>query len=90
MEVDEEVFRNDFNTIKEKVKKGKAHELSEGDTEYLGAFTKGRNKHDTRKQPFSKIEAKKRAYSLKNKYMTWVLNSYQYENDNTSKPEKNI
>ena len=88
MEVDEEVFKNDFNTIKEKVKKGKAHELSEGDTEYLGAFTKGRNKHDTRKQPFSKIEAKKRAYSLKNKYMTWVLNSYQYENDNTSKPEK--
>ena len=88
MEVDEEIFRNDFNKIKEKVKDGKAHKLSEGDTEYLGAFTKGRDKNDTRKQPSSPIRAKKRAYSLKKQYMTWVLNNYQYENDSLNDEKK--
>ena len=39
MSQDEEIFRNDFNIIKEKVKNGLAHELSEGDTSYLGACT---------------------------------------------------
>lgn len=71
---------SDWNTIKEdwiiiynKVKNGKAHELSESDTTYLSACTKGTNKESTRTQPFSPIKAKQRAFSLKNAYMTTLI-----------------
>ena len=75
MSQDEETFRNDFYIIKEKVKSGRAHELSEGDTSYLGACTKARTSKDRTRQPYSSILAKPRAYSLKNSYMTGILNS---------------
>ena len=35
------IIIDDYNQINEKIKQGKAHELSEGDTMYLGACTKG-------------------------------------------------
>lgn len=73
MSQDEEVFKNDFNIIKEKVKKGLAHELSEGDTSYLGACTKGATSKDRTTQPYSEISAKPRAFALKNSYMTALL-----------------
>ncbi|MDZ4910815.1 restriction endonuclease, partial [Clostridium perfringens] len=47
------VIKDDWNTIVNKIKKGKAHELSEGDTNYLAACPKGANKSSVRKQPFS-------------------------------------
>lgn len=75
MSADEEVFKNDFNIIKEKVLNGEAHLLSEGDTAYLGACTKGAKGTDQTKQPKSEILAKPRAYSLKNGYMTGILRS---------------
>lgn len=75
MSQDEETIKNDFYIIREKVKCGRAHELSEGDTSYLGACTKARTSKDRTMQPFSPILAKPRAYSLKNSYMTGILNS---------------
>lgn len=73
MSQDEDVFKHDFELIKEKVINGKAHELSEGDTSYLGACTSGATSADRTTQPFSDIAPKPRAYSLKNAYMTGIL-----------------
>ncbi len=70
---DFEIFNNDFEIIKGKVLDGRAHELSEGDTSYLGACTKARTSSDRTTQPFSDILPKPRAYSLKNAYMTGIL-----------------
>ncbi|WP_394883364.1 Sau3AI family type II restriction endonuclease [Clostridium baratii] len=75
MGVDEAIFRNDFNIIKSMVADGQAHELSEGKTSYLGAATKGKDSKDVVEQPNSNILAMKRAFSLKNSYMTGVLRS---------------
>lgn len=73
MSQDEEIFKNDFNLIKQKVLDGKAHLLSEGDTSYLGACTKGGKESKPRKQPNSSILAKPRAFSLKNSYLSGVF-----------------
>lgn len=67
------VIKNDWNTIINKIKKGKAHELSEGDTNYLAACPKGANKSSVRKQPFSEELAMQRAFSLKSSYMTSLI-----------------
>jgi DNA mismatch repair endonuclease MutH len=72
---DLEIIRQDWELIKNKVKEGKAHELSEGDTYYLGACTKGVNANSTRKQPYSDILAKQRAYSLKQGYVNHIIAS---------------
>lgn len=72
---DEEIFKNDFNIIRQKVRDGLAHELSEGDTSYLGACTKAATSNDRTSQPYSYVLAKPRAYSLKNSYMTGILRS---------------
>lgn len=75
-DIDFKIIKNDWNIISNKVKEGKAHELSERDTLYLAACTKGANKNSLRRQPYSKILAKQRAYSLKPSYMTTVYNEY--------------
>ena len=75
---DEDIIRNDFYLIKQKVCDGLAHELSEGDTSYLGACTKARTSKDRTSQPYSSIMAKPRAYSLKNSYMTGILRSIEH------------
>jgi DNA mismatch repair protein MutH len=72
------IIERDWNIIIDKVRSGKAHEISEGDTLYLGACTKGATAESTREQPFSTIRAKQRAYSLKQSYMTYILNAYVY------------
>lgn len=73
---DLEIIIEDYNFIKEKVDRGEAHKLSEGDTMYLGAATKASTSKDRRSQPNSDILAKPRAFSFKNSYMTYVLNEY--------------
>lgn len=73
---DLQIIRSDYNKIIQKIRDGKAHELSEGDTLYLGACTKSATSADRRKQPYSTEPAKPRAFSFKNKYMTYVLNHY--------------
>ena len=72
---DLEIIKKDWELIKQKIADGKAHELSEGDTFYLGACTKGANALSVRKQPFSKIRAKQRAYSLKQGYVNHIIAS---------------
>ncbi|MBS6028013.1 MAG: restriction endonuclease [Negativicoccus succinicivorans] len=70
------IIEHDWETIINKVRAGKAHEISEGDTLYLAACTKGANAGSVRPQPFSPVMAKQRAYSLKSSYMTQILNKY--------------
>lgn len=74
-DTDLEIIKQDWNLITDKVKKGKAHELSEGDTFYLGAATKGNKGGNLNMQPFSKILAKQRAYSFKQGYLNHIIAS---------------
>jgi DNA mismatch repair protein MutH len=76
---DLEIIKKDWELIKQKIADGKAHELSEGDTFYLGACTKGANASSVRKQPFSEIPAKQRAYSLKQGYVNHIIASIANE-----------
>lgn len=81
-ENDLKIIEQDYKIITDKIKAGKAHELSEGDTMYLGACTKGSTAEKSyREQSYPTetgefIKAKSRAYSYKNSYMTYVLNNY--------------
>lgn len=75
-EDDLEIIKNDWEIIVGKIRAGKAEELSEGDTMYLGACTKGANKNSLRQQPFSDVPAKQRAFSLKASYMTTLVRKY--------------
>lgn len=70
---DVEIIRDDWETIVGKIKEGRAHELSEGDTMYLAACTKGSKGSDRRSQPKSDIPAKPRAFALKPSYMNSVI-----------------
>lgn len=70
------IIRQDYNKISNKIHLGLAHELSEGDTIYLGACTKGANSNSLRKQPNSSIDAKQRAFCLKQSYLTEILRNY--------------
>lgn len=81
-EEDLKIVINDWNAIIKKIKDGKAHEISEADTMYLGACTKGANSKALREQPFSPIKAMQRAFCLKNSYMTQLVRKYigNYEN----------
>ena len=72
------IIKQDWEIIIAKIRAGEAHLLSEGDTMYLAACTKGANASSVREQPNSKIEAKQRAYSLKTTYMTRVLRKYVF------------
>ena len=76
---DLEIIKKDWEIIKKKIAEGKAHELSEGDTFYLGACTKGANALSVRKQPFSEIPAKQRAYSFKQGYVNHIIASIANE-----------
>lgn len=75
-EQDVKIIRHDYYIIISKIKAGKAHELSEGDTLYLGAAPKAATSKNRRKQPFSDELAKPRAFAFKSSYMTYVLNNY--------------
>jgi DNA mismatch repair protein MutH len=77
-ENDEAVIRRDWEVLREKVKEGKAHEISEGDTYYLGACRKGAGgpKETPQEQPFSKTAAKARAFSFKPSYMNRIIKGH--------------
>lgn len=78
-------IEQDWYTVINKIKAGKAHEISEGDTMYLGACTKGANANSTRKQPFSDIVAKRRAFCFKQSYMTQLVRKYIGDYSNVEK-----
>lgn len=67
------LIKRDYDTIADKVRRGEAHLLSEGDTMYLGAARKGQKGDGPQSQPFSTIKANKRAFSLKPAYMRYIL-----------------
>lgn len=67
------LIKKDYQTIADKVRRGEAHLLSEGDTIYLGACRKGQKGDSPQAQPNSVLKANKRAFSLKPAYMRYVL-----------------
>lgn len=72
------IIKNDYKKITSKIQSGKAHELSESDTEYLGASTKGSTAEKSNVAQYYNplIKAKTRAFCLKKSYMTYVINKY--------------
>ena len=73
-EEDLKIFVDDWNVIHEKIIKGRAHEISEGDTLYLSACRKGAgHDQDGRKQPSSDVLADQRAYSIKSAYLNHII-----------------
>lgn len=77
------IIKSDWEKIQAKVLQGKAHELSEGDTFYLGACRKGSGgtKEKLKSQPFSTIGAPGRAFSFKQGYLTKLILDVQGESE---------
>lgn len=75
----------DYEIVLNLISQGKAHEISESLTTYLGACTKGANGEALRIQPNSDIMAKQRAWSLKPSYM-----NYYYDKIKANKEEVSI
>lgn len=69
-------IKRDYEIIVNKIKEGKAHELSGSDTDYLEAATKAATSSDRTTQPFSDELAKPRAFAFKVGYMTSILRKY--------------
>lgn len=75
-EEDLKIIKHDWELIRKKIDDGKAHEISEGDTFYLGACTKGSTALKSyREQPKSEIRAKQRAFSLKQGYVNHIISN---------------
>lgn len=66
-EKDMNIIINDYKIIIDKILQGKAHEISEGDTMYLGACTKGATaaKSLVSQRYNENVKAKSRAFCLK-------------------------
>lgn len=86
------IIRRDWEYIIDQIRRGNAHNLSEADTMYLGACTKGATAVTSlRSQPFSDIKAPQRAFCLKNSYMTQLVRSKRIGYDKPVKVlDKNI
>lgn len=72
------IIIQDYLKIIGKIKAGKAHELSESDTLYLGACTKGSTALKSQVPQYygDRTLAKKRNYCFKRQYMDYVLHEY--------------
>lgn len=72
------IIRNDYSIIINKIENGLAQELSESDTMYLGACTKGATAATSYVPQFypPHTAAKRRAFCYKQSYMTYVINTY--------------
>lgn len=80
---DSKQLEEDWNTIVDKVRRGEAHLLSEGDTVLLGACTKGGNKEKSmQKQPYSDIPAPGRALCLKSSYIKSIYKTLAADREN--------
>ena len=89
---DIEIMRNDYNTILEKINSGHAEVISESDTEYLAACTKGPDSKHLVKQFNSSEMAKPRAFSLKPSFLTTIIKesmgeaAFEQINNQSKKP----
>lgn len=73
-EEDLKIFMDDWNVIHDKIVKGLAHELSEGDTLYLAACVKGSKGGANKKsQKIGGVLADQRAYSIKSAYLNHII-----------------
>jgi DNA mismatch repair protein MutH len=64
------IIENDWNIIMDMIRQGRAEDISEGMTQYLGAVTKGsKTAENQTTQPFSDKKAHRRAFSLRPTYM---------------------
>lgn len=79
---DLKIIIEDYKLITQKLKDGKAHEISEGDTFYLGACTKGATAAKSMQPQYygNHALAKKRAFCFKRSYMDYILNNYVLKN----------
>lgn len=77
-EKDLDIILEDYKIIVDKIISGNAHKLSEGDTKYLGACTKGSTAEKSLRPQYynDNIPAKRRAFSLKQSYMSYILRQY--------------
>lgn len=74
---DRAIIIRDYAIIKDYIKRGKAEELSESLTCYLGACTKGvDSKHTVTQYYPPHSETKTRAYCFKRQYMQYVIDTY--------------
>ena len=69
------LFKRDWEVIQGYVIKGRAHELSEGLTPLLGACTKSSDSKKRVKQRVGSVEAKPRAFALKQAFVTEIFRS---------------
>ena len=69
------LFKRDWEVIQGYVKRGQAHELSEGLTPLLGACTKSSDSGKTVRQREGDVEAKPRAFALKQAFVTEIYRS---------------
>lgn len=74
-------LKADWEWIRQAVVDGRAHELSEGDTFVLGACRKGSGgaSEKLRKQPFSEVGAKSRAFSFRQTFVNQILQTFGTE-----------
>lgn len=77
-EEDLKIIIHDYNLIVNKIRAGNAHELSESDTLYLGACTKGATAEKSLRPQYygDHTPAKKRNFCLKRQYMDYILHTY--------------
>ncbi|MEX1014293.1 MAG: Sau3AI family type II restriction endonuclease [Candidatus Paceibacterota bacterium] len=87
-EKDRQIIRKDWEKIINKIRAGKAHELSEGDTFYLGACTKSVNSDIRRDQLGDAPSAKPRAYSFKSGFMTYLIRGLMDVESVVKEPEE--
>ena len=73
---DIEIIKKDYDYILSKINEGRAEEISEGDTMYLGACTAGEGHGKLVPQPNSNVPVKKRKFCLKQSYFTQLVRKY--------------
>ena len=82
------IIIDDYNKIIGKIKNGKAETISESDTLYLGACTKGATSAKSLRPQFygDHSLAPKRAFCFKRQYMDYILNTYIIPDKTTYEP----
>lgn len=88
-EEDLAIIMQDYKVITDKIAAGKADELSESDTMYLGACTKGTTAEKSTVPQYYYApdkKARRRAFCFKTSYMTYVLNNYLVPGKDTYEP----
>jgi len=70
---DLKIVRDDWNKIVGKIKACKAHELSESDTLYLSACTKGSTAESSYREQSCGPKAKQRAFSFKQRFLNALI-----------------